>query len=91
MAVRLQSESNVSSGCSVAPVAGGLLQRKCACCSHALGVAARGVWRGTQLLGLQTKLKISEPGDIPLRFAVQFNLNNETTSELELSWTGENA
>jgi len=46
------------------PTAGGLLQRKCACGNHTMAGGECAECSKKKRLGLQTKLKVNEPGDI---------------------------
>ncbi|MCO6440814.1 MAG: DUF4157 domain-containing protein [Nitrococcus mobilis] len=58
--IQVQAQAQIKSG--FIPVSTGQLQRKCACGNHAIGRECAECGK-QKLLGLQTKLKISEPGD----------------------------
>ncbi len=64
MSLRTQTQAKAASQPSFAPVQGGLLQRKCAC-GGAAGMSGEcEECSKKKRFGLQTKLKVNEPGDI---------------------------
>jgi len=60
----LSSKSAAVTSPSFTPVRSGLLQRKCVCCGTPGPTGESEACKKKQRLGLQTKLKINEPGDI---------------------------
>jgi hypothetical protein len=63
--VNTRSQTQTKPTPSVAPVQRGLLQRKCACGASASGLTGECEdCRKKKMMGLKTKLRINEPGDI---------------------------
>ena len=59
-----QRQGVVPANSSFTPAPSGLLQRKCACGTHTVASGDCAECSKNKRLGLQTKLKVNEPGDI---------------------------
>jgi hypothetical protein len=65
MSERAQTQAKQSKPVSFTPVLSGVLQRKCASCgNHTVAGGECAECSKNKLFGLQTKLKVNEPGDI---------------------------
>ncbi len=64
MSSRTPSPSIGKAQSNITPVTGPVLQRKCACGNHTIGGGECRECSKKKRLGLQTKLKVNEPGDI---------------------------
>lgn len=63
VALRIMRVQQQQKSPAMKPIQGGLLQRKCACGNAASAAGTCAECQGKQALSLQTKLRISEPGD----------------------------